>query len=66
MKALSLELIHGKIDQVAQIVQVDWVQPRVLDKKQIDEMRVRLSVWKEKVGQVVDLMQNETPELFVQ
>jgi 26S proteasome regulatory subunit N9 len=32
MKAMSLDLIRGCIDEVAQTVQVDWVKPRYLNK----------------------------------
>ena len=35
MKALSLNLVKGYIDQVEQKVYMTWVQPRVLDKKQV-------------------------------
>lgn len=35
MKALSLDLVKGTIDQVDQKVQITWVQPRVLDKEQV-------------------------------
>ena len=35
MKALSLKLVKGTIDQVEQFVQMNWVQPRVLDKEQV-------------------------------
>lgn len=45
MKALSLGLIKGTIDQVAQVVNVTWVQPKVLDMKQVDGMRQRLQEW---------------------
>ena len=36
MKALSLGLVRGAIDQVDQKVHMTWVQPRVLDKEQVD------------------------------
>ena len=35
MKALSLDLVRGLIDQVDQLVHMTWVQPRVLDKDQV-------------------------------
>jgi hypothetical protein len=38
MRALSLKLIKGTMDQVDQTVDVQWVVPRVLDKKLGDEV----------------------------
>lgn len=35
MKALSVGLIKGNIDEVDQKVQMTWVQPRVLDVPQV-------------------------------
>ncbi|KAG9304257.1 hypothetical protein G9A89_019819 [Geosiphon pyriformis] len=66
MKALSLKLIRGSIDQVSEVVVVTWVQPRVLDRDQIDGMRQRLQEWDENVKNTALLVENETPELFVQ
>ena len=37
MKALSLDLVRGLIDQVDAQVHMTWVQPRVLDKDQVSE-----------------------------
>ncbi|GAA97254.1 uncharacterized protein L969DRAFT_84311 [Mixia osmundae IAM 14324] len=45
MKALSLKIVQGSIDQVSQTATITWVQPRVLDKAQIDGLRVRLTDW---------------------
>lgn len=45
MKALSLGLLRGTIDQVDKIACINWVQPKVLDLKQIDSMRQRLEEW---------------------
>ncbi|RKF72384.1 putative 26S proteasome regulatory subunit rpn9 [Golovinomyces cichoracearum] len=45
MKALSLGLLKGTIDQVNQVACINWVQPKVLDLKQIDNMRIRLQEW---------------------
>ena len=52
MKALSLGLLKGSIDQVAEIAKISWVQPKVLDMKQIDNMRVRLKDWDSSVNQL--------------
>ena len=52
MKALSLGLLRGSIDQVAEIARINWVQPKVLDMKQIDNMRVRLKDWDSGVNQL--------------
>ncbi|KAJ6126695.1 hypothetical protein N7523_002307 [Penicillium sp. IBT 18751x] len=52
MKALSLGLLRGSIDQVAGVAQIHWVQPKVLDMKQIDGMRNRLKDWDAGVNQL--------------
>ncbi|TPX52139.1 hypothetical protein SeMB42_g01633 [Synchytrium endobioticum] len=68
MKALSLGLIKGKIDEVDQVVEISWVQPRVLDKNQIDTIAARLAEWSSNVkSRVVDLESDSTAsEVFVQ
>ena len=50
MKALSLGLLKGTIDQVEGIAQITWVQPKVLDMKQIGNMRQRLIDWDSSVN----------------
>lgn len=45
MKALSLGLLRGTIDQVDQVSHIKWVQPKVLDRGQIEGMRARLREW---------------------
>jgi 26S proteasome regulatory subunit N9 len=52
MKALSLGLVRGQIDQVAEIARINWVQPKVLDMKQIESMRARLKEWDASVNQL--------------
>lgn len=44
MKALSLGLVKGTIDQVDGRVNLNWVQPRVLNKSQMLTLRSRLDV----------------------
>lgn len=41
MKALSVGLIKGNIDEVDQKVQMTWVQPRVLDVQQVRRCSVK-------------------------
>ena len=45
MKALSLGLLRGSIDQVAEVARISWVQPKVLDRQGIEGMRTRLREW---------------------
>lgn len=52
MKALSLGLLRGSIDQVDKIARINWVQPKVLDMRQIDNMRSRLREWDSSVNQL--------------
>lgn len=52
MKALSLGLLRGSIDQVDEVARINWVQPKVLDMKQIENMRLRLQEWDTSVNQL--------------
>ncbi|XP_063901041.1 26S proteasome non-ATPase regulatory subunit 13-like [Zophobas morio] len=45
MKALSLNLLKGTIDEVSQLVRVTWLQPRVLDLGQIALVSEQLKTW---------------------
>ncbi|KAJ1934578.1 26S proteasome regulatory subunit [Kickxella alabastrina] len=65
MKALSLGLIRGSIDQVEQIITIQWVQPRYLGKDQIRSLVDRLSQWETRVTQTAQKMSQTAPELFV-
>jgi len=52
MKALSLGLVRGTVDEVDEIVNFTWVQPRVLDMGQIASMSQRLGEWGENVNKL--------------
>jgi len=52
MKALSLKLIRGSLDQVEQKAQITWVQPRVLSREQIGVLAKRLDDWVNKLNAV--------------
>lgn len=59
MKALSLGLIKGSIDQVSGIARISWVQPKVLNMQQIKGMRDRLIEWDSGVKQLGVWMENK-------
>ncbi|GAB1609053.1 26S proteasome non-ATPase regulatory subunit 13-like [Argonauta hians] len=64
MKALSLGLVCGHIDQVDEKVYMTWVQPRVLDLTQISTMQKRLSQWSDDVNQMEGLLENKAKDIL--
>jgi 26S proteasome regulatory subunit N9 len=48
MKALSIGIVKGCIDQVDQFISVSWVQPRVLDPSQIHKVSGQILAWAER------------------
>eukprot|EP00036_Acanthoecidae_sp_10tr_P009340 CAMPEP_0182925450 /NCGR_PEP_ID=MMETSP0105_2-20130417/9418_1 /TAXON_ID=81532 ORGANISM="Acanthoeca-like sp., Strain 10tr" /NCGR_SAMPLE_ID=MMETSP0105_2 /ASSEMBLY_ACC=CAM_ASM_000205 /LENGTH=404 /DNA_ID=CAMNT_0025063299 /DNA_START=29 /DNA_END=1239 /DNA_ORIENTATION=- len=64
MRALSLGLVKGSLDQIEATATFTWVQPRVLDLKQLGDMHARLGVWLEHVDQTSELLTTSAPELF--
>ncbi|KMS65197.1 hypothetical protein BVRB_038430 [Beta vulgaris subsp. vulgaris] len=64
MKAMSLGVIQGVIDQVVQIVRIKRVQPRVLNMQQVESLRTQLNTWTEKVHEAVIYLEATGPELM--
>lgn len=62
MKALSLKLLKGKIDQLNQVFNVTWVQSRVLGLDHIKKMRDSLQEWTSKVDKTSLYIEQGTPE----
>lgn len=60
MRALSLGLIKGSMDQVDGTVTVTWVMPRVLDSTQLKGLAVRFGEWAGEVAKEKSLMMQET------
>ena len=65
MKALSLGLLRGSIDQVAEVARINWVQPKVLDPGQIDGMRVRLREWDSSVNRLGNWIEGVGKDVWV-
>ncbi|KAK7068032.1 26S proteasome non-ATPase regulatory subunit 13 [Halocaridina rubra] len=64
MRALSLGLVRGTIDQVDSKVNITWVQPRVLDKKQLAMMMERLTEWCKDVNSMQNLLQEHASTIL--
>jgi len=64
MKALSLKLLKGKIDQLHQVFNVTWVQSRVLSLTHIERMRDNLQEWTTKVDKT-SLYIEQGPEQLI-
>nr|KAG5694100.1 hypothetical protein BaRGS_033719 [Batillaria attramentaria] len=64
MKALSLGLVRGTIDEVEQRIHMTWVQPRVLDIEQISVIQSRLQQWSEDVKQMERLLEVRAQDIL--
>ncbi|MBN3309942.1 PSD13 ATPase, partial [Amia calva] len=64
MKALSVGLIKGNIDEVDQKVHMTWVQPRVLDIQQIKGMKDRLDLWCGDVKNMAMLVEHQAHDIL--
>lgn len=64
MKAMSLQLIKGNIDEVEEVVHVDWMLPRYLSKTHLEIMTRKLQVWKGKMEHVIRLVEEQSEELL--
>ncbi|VDD81056.1 unnamed protein product [Mesocestoides corti] len=65
MRALSLNLMKGRIDEVNQKVSLNWLQPRVLDLDQIKSMAERLNAWHQSVTSVSNLVSVDSKEILI-
>jgi len=64
MKALSLGLVRGSIDEVDRCVHMTWVQPRVLDKAQIGNMKDKMADWYAKVFNMEKLVEVKAHDIL--
>ncbi|WWD16129.1 hypothetical protein CI109_100554 [Kwoniella shandongensis] len=59
MKALSLSLIRGSLDQVSGTADISWVQPRVLEGGQLDTLAEQLEAWCDAVGKTEQQVEDQ-------
>lgn len=64
MKALSKGLVKGNIDEVESKVTITWVQPRVLNKNQISNMKGRLESWIKDVNEFSSKLETRAQEII--
>lgn len=64
MRAMSVGLIKGSIDEVDQLVRVSWLKPRVLDRDQIHELGKRFSSWRTTVREASTLVKDNAADVF--
>lgn len=65
MKVFSLGLLRGMIDQVDEVVYINWVQFKVLDMMQIENMRLRLKEWDFSVEQLGNWIEKVGQDVWV-
>jgi 26S proteasome regulatory subunit N9 len=58
MRAFSVKLIDGSMDQVDGTVHVTWVLPRTLNNDQMSDLAVRFGEWAAKVSKTKEYMQD--------
>lgn len=63
MKAMSLNLIKGTMDEVEQVVHVDWCLPRYLNKGHLTIMNNKMVDWEQKLDNVIRMCENNALEL---
>jgi 26S proteasome regulatory subunit N9 len=57
IRAISVGIIRGSIDQVEGFISVSWIQPRLLDGQQIGELLRAVETWNDKVGDTLQMVQ---------
>jgi 26S proteasome regulatory subunit N9 len=65
MKAISLNLIKGSIDELKRIVTTSWIQPKVLESNRIKVMESKFEQWSDglkNLTQLIELGQDKANE----
>jgi len=66
MKAMSLELIKGSINQVEQVVKVTWIVPRVLDNARIKVMKDKIEAWNKGLDVLIKTIEKEENKMIIE
>lgn len=64
LKSLSLELVKGTIDEVSQVVHIEWAMPRHLNKDHLEIMHKKMQVWEAKMEDVIRMCEEKAVELM--
>ena len=65
MRAFSLGLLRGTIDQIEAVAHVSYVKPRVLDRSQLAALKSRVEAWRQKAFQMLLSLEDGSRELMV-
>lgn len=55
MKAMSFNLVRGTIDEVDEVVHIDWILPRYLSLNHLSVMSGKLRDWEDKMNTVINM-----------
>lgn len=65
MRAISLSLLKGSIDQVNELVNITWVQPRIINSAQISRMRDIIVDWDSEVTKLGEKIASHGKPIWV-
>jgi len=66
MKAMSLGLLKGSIDQVDSSVIVTWIMPRVLDTDRVRVMKDKIDQWNRGLDTLIKKVQKEENKMIIE
>lgn len=64
MKALAKGLVKGSIDQVAQVANLTWVQPRVLDKDQLKTLMKKITDFTTSINFMENMIEKNASDIL--
>lgn len=64
MKAMSLQIVRGSIDEASETVAISWIMPRYLNKEHLQVLVGRMKEWEGKMEQVINMVENQATELL--